>query len=225
MAKEFYPHQIVQIFEDGRNTCPDDRILLKPFDENDPEMQSDKAFCPKCFKVFDLPPNWERSVMASRKKDYDVQDNFEKIIDQFEGKIQINIPPTTFEEFDEILKTKGWEKEKIVKKDIIYMLKETENSKFYPHSNRVGYLYSGIPLPDLSNYRSKLRIDYEDYIKEYAKLEKDRDSALNGLYVLCRLLQRHGYPAEIDDFKPTISESTLNSYDRIWDQICERLGW
>jgi hypothetical protein len=89
----------------------------------------------------------------------------------------------------------------------------------------VAYRYCGIPLPNLSAYRNEILNDYEDYCKVYDSLEKDRDSALNGLFVAWKLLERRGYNGALEDFKPSISKPTLISYDKIWSRACEKLDW
>jgi hypothetical protein len=116
-------------------------------------------------------------------------------------------------------------KSKLSRKDIMYLLKDSGHSDLYPHCSKITHIYLGTPLPDLSEYRKDLRTLYHEFFKTYRKIEKNQTSALNALYVLYKLLQKLGYPVEIDDFKPMTSPNTLRQYDEIWRKVCDILEW
>ena len=224
--KKFYPHNITrdtgQVITDK---CLEHNVLLEPLQEQEDEFVDDRMVCPVCQRVYDGWVDWSKITVASKKKDYDVIANFEKILDQFEGKIIIDVPQTLWRELDAKLLEKDWKKNNLKKADVITLLKETNNSNFYPHLPLIAFLYCKLPLPDLTKYRSHLIDDYREYCKIYGTLDKSRGSALNGLFIAWKLLEKRGYTGELDSFKPSISKQTLEVYDQIWFQACEKLGW
>jgi len=226
VIKKFYPHNITRdLGQMVVDKCVEHDVLLEPLQSQEDEFVDDRMYCPICQRVYDGWMDWSKITVVTKKKDYDVIANFEKILDQFEGKVIIDFPQTLWNELDEKVSEKGWKKSQMKKQDVNILLKETNNSNYYPHLPLISFLYCKIPLPDLTRYRSDLIDDYRDYCKVYSTIDKTRGSALNGLFIAWKLLEKRGYNGDLDSFKPSISKQTLAIYDQIWFQACEKLGW
>jgi hypothetical protein len=224
MAFDFYPHRIMREAAMPSEThCPKCLAPFQIFRESDDDNTEEQVTCPKCFVLYDVSLNTR--IVPTKKKEYDSEGNFNRHIDQYEGKINIIIPKTLFSEFDRTLTEKNWKKENLQRKDIITLLRETGYSELYPHASRIGFEYCNIALPDLTTYRSDLLEDYEAFQKVFKIMEKDRESSLNGLVLLFKFLERRGLAETLEDFKDSISDTTLRTYQKIWKEACNRLEW
>jgi len=220
-VKKFYPHQIFRSKQFDDQICPEHQVELENFDLND---DSEEKFCPICFRIFNVHENWE-VYEQDKKRDHDILDNLEKIIDLVEGNDGFTIPLTLRKVFDEIVERKGWKKEDIDKKRMLQILKESNNPKLKPHISKILYEYCGIIPPNLGKYRLEIREDSILYCQAFKEEEKIRNSALNCYWVLFKIIQRRNYDLNLDEFRHEISDNTKEEYFKIWRKICKKNNW
>ena len=78
------------------------------------------------------------------------------------------------------------------------------------------------------NHRREIyRQRYIKFLGIYDKLSKDRQSALNGQYILYKLeqLDLDGDLPDRESYVITDNENTLEKYEMIWTQVCKILDW
>lgn len=222
-AKKYYPHQVDRVQEKSRSDiCPKCNIPLNAYEDD----EDDRGYCSKCYVIFEGCFENTKVVHSSRKKDYDPIGNFCKIIAQFCGEVEVEFNKKFWDDFDKKRNDAKLQKEKMSRKDVMDVLKKTPGgADYYIHFTRIAYEYCAIALPDINLFREDVIEDYKIFYPVYDAMEKDRDSALNGLFVLFKLLEKNGYQCCIDDVKPSISEETLRKYDILWKAACTPLEW
>lgn len=198
-------------------------------------------------------------INNNQRYKYSRQSNFAEIIKQFQGENNKTIPDKLFRDLEKTwqdnyivvpdkdimikLKNKGYTTSKpapeIMTRHIKYMnvtkeiiksaLLKNDYSKNYEDVNYLLKYYTGHQCPDISEYESKLKEDFEKLLDAFDKLVKHkkietRTSFLNAHYILYQLLTRHGYKCNFNDFN-LLKPEKLRQHDEIYFQLCEIVGF
>lgn len=225
MVREFYPHRIQRDFgPTDDDKCPyDDTCLINYYGNEDDD--DEKSICPTCNKIFNFSTK-RKFVTVSKKKEYDPNTNFKKILAHVEGKVSIEFPAKLWTDLDEKLEESGKKKEELGRQDIAQFLYASNNlAQFSLHLTAICKIYCNIQPPDFADIRDKLCDDYSKFYEACSTVEKDIESSLNSLYAIWKLLKRNRYNGNIDDFKPLLSPTTLAKYESYYSEAIAKLGW
>jgi len=153
------------------------------------------------------------------------KETFTKALLKFQGKNNEDIPNIILQKLYEYCDNYGTDYTNIKKQDMYCMLQELGYPNYYEDINLILYKFNKTPLPDLSSYEEKLKINYMLGENIYEKIKTDRKSSLNIQYLLFKHLEKLKYPCNKDDFKIIETREILIGYDQIWKQICDKLDW
>ena len=147
---------------------------------------------------------------------------------QFQAKETTEIPTEIFEQIQtELRKERIIDTLKLKPSKLREILKKLKLSKYYEHVAHIMNRLNGIQAPVLSReIEDKLRFMFREIQPSFIKhCPKGRSNFLSYSYVLykfCQLL-------ELDDFLPCFpllkSREKLYMQDKIWQCICDDMGW
>jgi hypothetical protein len=147
---------------------------------------------------------------------------------QFQAKETTEIPQEIFEQIQtELKKERILDTLKLKPSKLREILKKLKLSKYYEHVAHIMNRLNGIQAPVLSReVEDKLRFMFREIQPSFIKhCPKGRSNFLSYSYVLykfCQLL-------ELDDFLPCFpllkSREKLYMQDKIWQCICDDMGW
>ena len=147
---------------------------------------------------------------------------------QFQAKETTEIPQEIFEILQtELKKERIIDMSKLKPSKLREILKKLKLSKYYEHVAHIMNRLNGVQAPVLSReVEDKLRFMFREIQPSFIKhCPKGRSNFLSYSYVLykfCQLL-------ELDDFLPCFpllkSREKLYMQDKIWQLICEDMGW
>ena len=177
-----------------------------------------------------------------QKNQYLTKENFMKGLQRFQGKRSRKLPVDMFERMDEYARKFDMPTSEEVKKmplnndgkrgpkvyNRLYMkslLDILGYESYYNDVNLITHLYWGWTLPDVSEYEEQIKKDYELSQTAFNEMKKDRQSSLILPYRLYRHLRKVGYPCKIEDFDIVSTPEIRQSYEEIWKEICNKLGW
>lgn len=180
-------------------------------------------------------------INITPKYTYNRKSHFRDCINQFQGKQQVNIKQSVY---DELLKqfelnhllvgdettSKEIRLSKITKKHIQLFLKETKNSKHYEDINLIYSTITGKKTNDISHIEDDIMEDFEILTQAYDTLYKkdnsfERKSFINSQYVLYQLLLKHNYPCNKHDFNILKTTDRQTFHDEICRELFKYLGW
>jgi predicted nucleic acid-binding Zn-ribbon protein len=147
---------------------------------------------------------------------------------QFQAKETTEIPADIFEQIQsELRKERIVDTLKLKPSKLREILKKLKLSKYYEHVAHIMNRLNGVQAPVLSReVEDKLRFMFREIQPSFIKhCPKGRSNFLSYSYVLykfCQLL-------ELDDFLPCFpllkSREKLYMQDKIWQCICDDMGW
>lgn len=147
---------------------------------------------------------------------------------QFQAKETTEIPLEIFEQIQtELKKERITDTSKLKPSKLREILKKLKLSKYYEHVAHIMNRLNGVQAPVLSReVEDKLRYMFREIQPSFIKhCPKGRSNFLSYSYVLykfCQLL-------ELDEFLPCFpllkSREKLYMQDKIWQNICEDMGW
>jgi predicted nucleic acid-binding Zn-ribbon protein len=147
---------------------------------------------------------------------------------QFQAKETTEIPTEIFEQIQmELRKERIIDTLKLKPSKLREILKKLKLSKYYEHVAHIMNRLNGVQAPVLSReVEDKLRFMFREIQPSFIKhCPKGRSNFLSYSYVLykfCQLL-------ELDDFLPCFpllkSREKLYMQDKIWQCICDDMGW
>lgn len=147
---------------------------------------------------------------------------------QFQAKETTEIPTEIFEQIQtELRKERIIDTMKLKPSKLREILKKLKLSKYYEHVAHIMNRLNGVQAPVLSReVEDKLRFMFREIQPSFIKhCPKGRSNFLSYSYVLykfCQLL-------ELDDFLPCFpllkSREKLYMQDKIWQCICDDMGW
>lgn len=183
-----------------------------------------------------------RKHVFIQKNQYLTRDNFMKGLYRYQGKISRKLPYEMFDRMDEYAERYEMPTSSEVKKMDLsadgrrgpreytrsYMKSLLITLGYKPFLNDINlilHLYWGWTLPDVTHLESQIKEDYENSQAVFNEIQKDRQSCLILPYRLYRHLRKVGYPCKIDDFDIVSTPEIRQSYESIWKEICDKLGW
>ena len=154
--------------------------------------------------------------------------HFNEWLAQFQAKETTEIPQEIFELIQtELKKERIIDTAKLKPSKLREILKKLKLSKYYEHVAHIMNRLNGVQAPVLSReVEDKLRFMFREIQPSFIKhCPKGRSNFLSYSYVLykfCQLL-------ELDEFLPCFpllkSREKLYMQDKIWQCICEDMGW
>lgn len=230
-------------------SSPADRCVLvcdQCQNTKDFEMYDNQSVCKECGTVLDQFQNNVLSfkdierVNISSKYTYDRRTHFRDCFYQFQGKQNVTIPPSLYEEITHQLLAHGiiptnyqdlpkeMAFERVEKEHINIFLKDSKFVKHYEDAVLIYHTLTGKPVPDLSYLEEDLMTDFDVLVDRYDKKYKhntDRKNFINTQYVLFQLLRRHKYPCQKEDFNILKTIDRKYYHDEICSELFAELGW
>ena len=146
--------------------------------------------------VMDIPDTYIQKPLA---EDSRIQ-GFEEFLAKFQGNCNTKLPDELFEYIRKTCLKYKINQEKISKNDLYRLLKGTKFSKYLLLINKIHFLITGIPPPDISKYESKILERVKILVDVYDKINKNRSSFLNKTFLLWTFLKNEGCPVNSNDF-------------------------
>ena len=106
---------------------------------------------------------------------------------------------------------------------MIEALSETGNPNYYDCTTHIGLEYWGWKIPDISELRDPIILDYDISQKVYEEI-KERPSSTNVNIRLYAHLKARGYDCEMSDFKTLSDRDSLEYHDRMLRMMKEKTG-
>ena len=206
-----------------------------PICENEMHFSQNEAMlgCPKCgFQDFILvdseKPSYKEPPREISYFAYKKINHLNEWLAQFQAKETTEIPQEIFEQIQtELKKERISDTMKLKPSKLREILKKLKLSKYYEHVAHIMNRLNGVQAPVLSReVEDKLRYMFREIQPSFIKhCPKGRSNFLSYSYVLykfCQLL-------ELDEFLPCFpllkSREKLYMQDKIWQSICEDMGW
>lgn len=227
---------------------------LNVYDENSVEMtinycencentedfikEHDILICKVCFsEVIKMAYYNNRSYNVNVSKcNYDRISHFKECLKQYQGKQNTFISPVVYADIEHALVIHGIissnknEKNRfknVKKTHIMYFLKELGYSKHYDDYILIYSNLIGEKLNDISFLENELINDFEQISEKYTLLFNNayRKNFINIQFILYKLLMKHNYNFDNDDFLTVKSVDKKMERDNICRTIFESLNW
>lgn len=153
------------------------------------------------------------------------KETFTKALLKFQGKNNEDIPEYVLNKIYNYCDNYDIKYDDVKKQDMYTILQQLGFPNYYEDINLILFKFNKTPLPDLSKYEEKLKINYMLGENVYEKIKIDRKSSLNIQYLLFKHLELLEYPCTKDEFKIIETREILIGYDNIWKAICEKNNW
>jgi len=194
----------------------------------------------QCINTF-LKPNSYTRISDNFSSPEDDTINFIKVLDKYEGKNEPHPPDEIFDELDvyflsmnmksgefyrNLPLTGSGKKKDTSKKKLWDALENTGNNKYYDESNFIAHKYWGWNLPDISLFRERLIIDYQETQNVWHKIKHkyNRSASLGTQFRLYVHLKAINYKCEREDFKVQDMVESLRIHNDAWRIMCEETG-
>jgi hypothetical protein len=210
------------------------------------DVFDNQSVCRECGTVIDQFQNNILSfkdierVNISSKYTYDRRTHFRDCFYQFQGKQNVTIPTSLYDDITQQLFSHGiiphnhrdlpkeMAFEKVEKEHITIFLKDSKFVKHYEDAVLIFHTLTGKPVPDLSYLEEDLMNDFDILVEQYDKKFKensDRKNFINTQYVLFQLLRRHKYPCQKEEFNILKTIDRKYYHDEICSELFADLGW
>lgn len=237
-AKEHIDIKVIKKKEDKLLciNCGEDIEIYK-------ENNNVETICPfcLCINITLFPKIYTRDIDKQSKKSEEDINNFEKILDKFEGKNVNQIDDYIIQKLDDYFDSIGFKNSKEIynmknledgkkpftNKKMLWNALDSINYKFYEDINYIANLYWGWELPDLTNYRQRILLDYRKTQKIWNEIkhEYNRSASLGTQYRLFVHLKAVNFPhCNLEDFRIQESIESLRLHNSAWKIMCERSG-
>lgn len=208
--------------------------------ENNEEFikEGDVLICKRCFsEIIKMAYYNNRSYNLSINKcNYDRVGHFKECLKQYQGKqntfveheVYLNIENAlcTNSIIDISIKDQAEKYKKVKKSHIMYFLKALGYSKHYDDCILIHHNLTGKKANNISHLEDVLISDFEKVSEKYSQLfHQDRKNFINIQFILYRLLIRHKYDFDPEDFTSIKSTNKIMDRDIICKQIFESLSW
>lgn len=201
--------------------------------------ENDILICKVCFsEVVRMTYFNNRSFNLSvHKCNYDRISHFKECLKQYQGKQNTFISPDVYKDLEYALKINSLLNEnstnkqerfsRVKKMHIIYFLKELGYSKHYDDYVLIYSNLTGKPPNNISDIEDVLIADFENISETYYKLYNniERKNFINIQFILYKLLRKHNYPYEEDDFLTIKTTEKKMERDKICRTIFQKLNW
>lgn len=169
--------------------------------------------------------------------DYNVENNFIKFLDKFQGKIPCTLNKNVYKRLlDEYFSKKKKDIGDVVKKrnydfkgfkegtsleTMLIALKEIGLSDFYDDVYFISKKYWGWILADLDENKEKIIFIYEATQTAYKNIEnKKRSSSISIPFHTLKILELIGYKYSVSDFKIPKDEKSKRELEEYWKITC-----
>ena len=106
------------------------------------------------------------------------------------------------------------------------LLKQLKLTGFIPHSSLLVNRFTGKELPYIPKLdEDKLILYFNESVKAFNRISKNRTNVLNYDYVLYKLLHLLGHDNLLQHILLIKNKHRLISYEKMWKNICEELNW
>ena len=176
-------------------------------------------------------------VNLSQKYKYSRHVYFRETVNRYEGKQNKKINKKVYDDLEKWFTKHNllinndtdktfYERHLKISKEHVYMaLSETGNNLHYEDINLLHNQFTGIPCPDVSEFRDDLFDDFNKVMNVYESIDVDRVNSLNSQYILYQLLRRRKIRVNENDFGMLKTRERLIEYDEIYQKICLVLEW
>ena len=123
---------------------------------------------------------------------------------------------------------------RITRDHIIMFLRQTRHEKHYEDVMLIHYTLTGVSPPNIGHLEAALERDFQElmnlYHREYVLTQnpalEDGKSFKSNYYILYRLLQKHGYRCNRQDFSNMLKTPDREIfYDTVCKDLFTKLGW
>lgn len=211
---------------------------------NNIEMEDERlGNCLDCGAVKEYLININ-SVREARNTQNESKVHIIDVVQKFQGKQNTHIKDDVYDNIENILKRynllnnsdkKSVKFERVSKNDIQMALEELHYTSHYDDCQLIFTNLTGKAGPDLSEIIDNIYDDHEKIVSVYPECVEIvlqtynnkyvRKSFMSGHYLLFQILTRHGYPCKKEDFNILKSDDPLFFHDKVYEQICLKLGW
>ena len=198
--------------------------------------------CPNCncCNNFLTPSKYVKDIDYGKTIDEDII-NFNKVLDKFEGKNDIQLENNFFNKLDNYFISRGMEKgiyyrdlpldqegkKKGTSKKLLFEALENLNySHYYDETNYISNVYWGWELPNISNIRDKIIKDYRNTQKVWNNIKHNykRSASLGTQFRLYVHLKSNGYDCKKEDFKIQDMVESLRIHNEAWKKMSLECG-
>lgn len=241
VIKMYIPYDIYQNLDIDNENNIDLNINYCPNCENTEEFikENEVLICNKCFsEIIKMAYYNNRSYNISVNRcNYDRISHFKECLKQYQGKQNTFISPKVYKDLEHALTINGIVNKKeenrekkfanVKKTHIIYFLKELGYTKHYDDYVLIYTNLTGKSPNNISDLEESLISDFEKISDQYSLLYNsvERKNFINIQFILYKLLQKHNYHYEDDDFITLKSVDKKMERDKICRKIFESLNW
>ncbi len=191
------------------------------FSENVEEIKdTDEFICTDCSFIYNVRLQKNKNIQC---KSYSLKSNFLKAIVKFQGKSFV--PESVLDKIRSELKNR--QIISVKRDDIIKILKDFKENKYYDDLNSIYYLITNTTPPSLEKFIPCLLQKHSEL--EYAyTIVKDpaRINSMNVNFKLNKLLEQCGYCTNSNDNYAFLKTDTkLQEHEEKWMEICKITNW
>lgn len=240
VVKVLIPYEIIEKLNvSNENNIDTNMNYCENCDNTDNFIKdNDILICSICYsEVVKMAYYNNRSYNVNISKcNYDRISHFKECLKQFQGKQNTFINPNVYTDIEHVLKINGIlvdsnvKEEKfnnVKKRHIIYFLKELGYTKHYDDYVLIYHNITNKTINDISHLEEKLICDFEKISEKYSSMFTSlaRKNFINIQFILYKLLQRHNYQYDSDDFISIKSADKKMERETICKSIFESLNW
>lgn len=172
-------------------------------------------------------PSHKDAINEKPKYPYKKINHLIEKLNQFQSKETNNIPDYVFEAVEEEIRKRRIDTSEVTIDFVRRVLKKYRYNKYYENKQYIFSKVTNTPPPILT------RDQEEEIKKRFRMLEepfmrhrpKDRNNFLNYSFVLHKIFKIMGMDNHAKYFTLLKSKDKLKQQDKIWEKICNDLGW
>jgi hypothetical protein len=230
-----YIHQITKYYDPeikrvNHTLCPDCNV------EREILINEGKYYCPLCCGIDRLIVDSDRPSYKEPPPEvsyfaYKRINHFNQWLNQFQAKETSDIPMDVYDLIIlELKKEKNCNLKKLKKKKMKEIMKKLGLTRYYENISHIIYKINGIHPPQIppeleETLRNMFRSIQGPFIRSCAKIQKKRKNFLSYSYVLYKFLELLGFDELKKQFPLLKCREKLHKQDKIWQGICQELGW
>lgn len=230
-----YIHQITKYYDPeikrvNHTLCPDCNV------EREILINEGKYYCPLCCGIDRLIVDSDRPSYKEPPPEvsyfaYKRINHFNQWLNQFQAKETSDIPMDVYDLIIlELKKEKNLNIKKLKRKKMKEIMKKLGLTRYYENISHIIYKINGIHPPQIppeleETLRNMFRSIQGPFIRSCAKIQKKRKNFLSYSYVLYKFLELLGFHKLKKQFPLLKCREKLHKQDKIWQGICQELGW
>lgn len=230
-----YIHEITKYYQPeikriNHTLCPDCKV------EREILLNEGKYYCPICCGIDRLIVDSDRPSYKEPPPEvsyfaYKRINHFNQWLNQFQAKETSDIPIDVYDMIIlELKKEKNCNLKKLKKKKMKEIMKKLGLTRYYENISHIIYKINGIHPPQIpaeleETLRNMFRNIQGPFMRSCAKIQKKRKNFLSYSYVLYKFLELLGFNNLKLQFPLLKCREKLHKQDKIWQGICNELGW